>query len=148
MAILSKGDKPDNLNHLILQNLTLPILRSMFEFCCSLFEGRTSFDTGIICRKLCGFLFFFHATVLHSVAYFFFLYRSPSLCLCTVFDAISSKVYEVLWINPSANMFVFEDFNEHHKDWLTYFGGTDRLGKLCNNFFISNEISQMINFPT
>ena len=45
-------------------------------------------------------------------------------------------------------MFVFEDFNDHHKDRLTYFGGTDRLGKLCNNFFISNEISQMINFPT
>ena len=45
-------------------------------------------------------------------------------------------------------MFVFEDFNDHHKDWLTYSGGTDRPGKLCNNFFNLNETSQMINFPT
>ena len=26
----------------------------------------------------------------------------------------------VLSINPSANLFVFGDFNVHHKDWLTY----------------------------
>ena len=30
-------------------------------------------------------------------------------------------VDEVLSINPSANVFVFQDFNVHHKDWLTYF---------------------------
>ena len=55
---------------------------------------------------------------------------------------------KVLSINQSANVFVFGDFNVHHKDWLTYSGGTDRLGKLCYNFSISNDLTQMVNFPT
>ena len=42
-------------------------------------------------------------------------------------------VDDVLSINPSANVFVFGDFNIHHKDWLTYSGGTDGSGKLCYN---------------
>ena len=65
-----------------------------------------------------------------------------------VFDSISSKLDEVLSINPSANVFVFGDFNIHHKDWLTYSGGTDRSGELCYNFSISNDLTQMFNFPT
>ena len=44
-----------------------------------------------------------------------------------------SKIDQVLSINPSANVFVFADFNVHHKDWLTYSGGTDRSGGLCYN---------------
>ena len=90
----------------------------------------------------------FRLALLHSVSYFFFLYRSPSSALCTVFDSISSNRDEVLSINPSANVFVFGDFNVHHKDWLTYPGGTDRLGELCYNFSISNDLTQMVNFPT
>ena len=35
------------------------------------------------------------------------------------------KIDQVLSINPSANVFVFVDFNVHHKDWLTYSGGID-----------------------
>ena len=45
-------------------------------------------------------------------------------------------------------MFVFGDFNVHHKDWLTYSGGTDRPGELFYNISISNELTQMVNFPT
>ena len=41
-----------------------------------------------------------------------------------------SKIDQVLSINPSANVFVFADFNVHHEDWLTYSGGTDRTGEL------------------
>ena len=44
-------------------------------------------------------------------------------------------------------MFSF-DFNVHHKDWLTYSGGTDRSGELCFNFSISNDLTEMVNFPT
>ena len=69
----------------------------------------------------------FRLALLHSVSYFFFLYRSPSSALCTVFDSISSNIDEVLLINPSANVFVFGDFNVHHKNWLNYSGGTDDL---------------------
>ena len=53
----------------------------------------------------------FQIVLLHSVPYFFFLYRSPSSFLCTVFDAISSNIHEVISINPSANVFAFGDFN-------------------------------------
>ena len=84
---------------------------------------------------------------LHSKLYFFFLY-GPPLSLFTVFDSISSNIDEVLSINPSGNVFVFGDFNVHHKDWLTYSGGTDQTGELCYNFSISNDLTQMVNFPT
>ena len=57
-------------------------------------------------------------------------------------------VDEVLLIKPSANVFVFQDFNVHHKDWLTYFDGTDQPGELCYNFSISDDLTQMVNFPT
>ena len=75
--------------------------------------------------------------------YFFSLYRSTS-SLCKVFVAISSTIDEVLWISSSAN--IFENFSPR-KDWLNYSDGTDRLGEICDNF-ISNDLSQMVNFPT
>ena len=90
----------------------------------------------------------FRLALLHSVSYFFFLYRSLSSALCMVFDSVSSNIDEVLSINPSANVFVFGDFNIHHKDWLTYSSGTDRPGELCYNFSISNDLTQIVNFPT
>ena len=40
-------------------------------------------------------------------------------------------------------LYVFGDFNIHHKDWLTYSVGTNRPGELCYNFS-----TQMVNFPT
>ena len=76
----------------------------------------------------------------HSVSYLFFLYWSPSSSLCIVFDSVSSNIDEVLSINPSANVFVFGDFNVHHKDWFTYSGGTDQPGEPCYNFSISNDL--------
>ena len=69
------------------------------------------------------------------------------MSLCSVFHSISSNIDEVLSINPSA-VFVFEDFNVHHKDWLTYSGATHGPSELCYNFSISNDLSQMVNFPT
>ena len=89
----------------------------------------------------------FPLALLHSISYFFFLCGSPSSSLCTVFDSISSNI-EVLSINPSANVFVFGNFNVHYKDWLTYSGGTDRPGKLFYNFSMSNDLTQIVNFPT
>ena len=64
-----------------------------------------------------------------------------------VFDSISFNKDEALSINPSA-VFVFGDFNVHHKDWLTYSGGTDQPGELCCNFSITNDLTQIVNFPT
>ena len=65
-----------------------------------------------------------------------------------MFDSISSNIDEILSINPSANVFVFGDFNVHHKKWLTYSGGTQRPGELCYNFSISNDLAHMVNFST
>ena len=90
----------------------------------------------------------FRLTLLHSVSYFFFLYRSPSSSLCTVFDSISSNIDEALSIILSANVFVFGDLNVHHKNWLTSSGGTDRPGELRYNFSILNDLTQMVNFAT
>ena len=70
------------------------------------------------------------------------------LSLCTVFDAISSDMGEVLLINPSANVFVFGNFNLYRRDWLTYSGSTDRAGELYYNFSNSNNPTRMVNFLT
>ena len=88
----------------------------------------------------------FRLALLHSVSYFFFLYQSPSLSLCMVFDSISSNINDALSVNPSANVFVFRDV--HDKDWLTYSGGTGGSLELCCNFSMSNDPTQMVNFPT
>ena len=66
--------------------------------------------------------------------YLFFLYWSPSLFVCRVFNSIWSNIDEVLSINPSANVFVFGDLDVDHKDCLTYSGGTAWPGELCYNF--------------
>ena len=96
-------------------------------------------------EKLCRFLLMFSIgfTLLNvlllfplSITFFIFVHG---------FDSISCNIDEVLSINPSA-AFVFGDFNVHHKDWLNYSGGTDRLGELCYNFSISNDITQMVTF--
>ena len=57
------------------------------------------------------------------------------LCLCVqFFILISSNIDEVLI---------------HHKDWLTYFDGTDWPGVIINwPQIISNDLTQMVNFPT
>ena len=88
----------------------------------------------------------FWLALLHSVSYFFFLYQSPSSALCTVFDSVSSNIDEVLSINPSAHVFVFGDFNVHHKDWLIYSGGTDRPGELCYNFLSQMTLPRWSTF--
>ena len=83
----------------------------------------------------------FGLALFFSVSYFFFLYRSPFSSLCTVFNSISSDMDEVLSISPSANVFVFGDFNAHHGDWITYSGGTDRPGELCYNSSTSDDMT-------
>ena len=54
----------------------------------------------------------FQMALLHLMSYFFFPYQSPSWSLCSVFDAISCNIHEVLSMNPSANVFVFAWYEE------------------------------------
>ena len=79
----------------------------------------------------------FRMALIHSLSYFFFLYQSPSLSLCKVFDAFLSIVGKVILIKQCPNVFVFGDFNVlTHFNWLIYSGGTGRPGELCYNFSI------------
>ena len=34
------------------------------------------------------------------------------------------------------------------RDWIIYSGGTNRSGELCYNFSITNNLTQMVDFPT
>ena len=77
--------------------------------------------------------FCFLLALLHSVTFFFFLYRSSYSSLCMVFDSIASNIDKVLLINSSANFFVFGDSNIYYEDWLTFSGRSDRPGELCYN---------------
>ena len=71
------------------------------------------------------------------------------LCLYAwFFDSILYNIAKVFSINPSADVFVFGEFNAHHNDCLTDSGGTDRPGELCYNCSISNGLTQMVNVPT
>ena len=72
---------------------------------------------------------YFLLALLDSVSCFFFVWLSP-LSLCMVFDALSSNMNELLSIKPSANVFLLEEFNVHHKDWRAYSGETDRSSEL------------------
>ena len=56
-----------------------------------------------------------------------------------VFYSVSSAIDKILLISSPANVFVFGDFNLHHKDWLTYSGG---LIDLVNSVIIF--LSQII----
>ena len=73
--------------------------------------------------------------------HFFLLYLSSSSLLWTVLDSISSNINEILLISPSANVFAFGEFNANHKDWLTYFGRTDRPGEVCYVSSVSNDLT-------
>ena len=45
-------------------------------------------------------------------------------------------------------MFFFGDFSIYLKDWLTYSVGNNRPSELCYKFGISNDLTQMVYFPT
>ena len=63
-----------------------------------------------------------------------------------VFDPISSNIVEVLSIYPSANVFVFGDFNVRNKDLLTYSGGTDQLRELVIIFLSQMTLLGLLTF--
>ena len=65
--------------------------------------------------------------LLHLLSGICFLYQLPPPFLCTGFDAISSRMDEVLSVNPFADVFFFGDCNNlYHKDWLTFSGWAGR----------------------
>ena len=103
-------------------------------------HGTNLYKTLQILTYVFNWLYFISCTSFFSINHL--------LHLCAVFHSISSNIDKVLSINPSDNVFAFGDSNSHHNDWLTYSGGTDRPGELCYNFSFSNDLTQMVKFPT
>ena len=80
-------------------------------------------------EKLCRLLrMFLTGFTLLIVLLFFPLFPLflLSSSLCMVFNVISSNIDGFFSINPSANVFVFGDFNVYHRFWLAHCGETDR----------------------
>lgn len=59
-----------------------------YTWLCSLCEKVNSFCMWLDSIKICGFLFMFLTVFFFIQSHFFFLYQSPHLPLCNVFDAI------------------------------------------------------------
>ena len=56
------------------------------------------------------------------------------------------KFSTVTW--NSIKKFVFGDFNIHHKDWLIILVEVIDLVNFAIFFFISDDLTQMVTFPT
>ena len=78
--------------------------------------------------------------------YFFLLYWTPSSSLCTVFDTFSCNIDEIFSINPP-NMFVFGVMSII-RTGLPILVEVIHLVSSCYNISISNDLNQMVNFPT
>ena len=115
---------------------------------CRLCERRTSFSMRCISRKLLWILTYVFNWLYFSQCLTSFSSSDHLLCLCAQFFILFHVTNYVLSINPSTNVYVFGGFHVHPKNWLTSSSGTDRPGVLCYNFLISNNLTQMVNFPT
>ena len=110
-----------------------------YAWSCSLREEGTSFYTRLISRKTLRILtYVFDCLYITQCLTSFSSIDHLFLSLCTVFDSFSYNIDEVLSTSPSANMFIFSDFNIQHKDWRTYSGETDIPDELCYDF--SNDL--------
>ena len=90
----------------------------------------------------------FRLALMHSTTYIFFLYRSPSTPSCSVVEAVSSNIDKALSMQPSANIIVCGDFNAHNTDWLVHSHATDAAGLSCHDFAMSQDLTQIVDFPT
>ena len=97
----------------------------------SLCEGRISFTWDVSLEKFADSFLCFQLALYYSASYFFFLYWVPSLSLCKFL-----MLFLGLSINSYDNVFVFEDFDIHHKNKLTYWRWIDRPGELGWNWCI------------
>ena len=82
----------------------------------------------------------FQLALLHSMSYFFFLYCSPSSSLCTVFDSNMNEVSDEILM-----CFFVKALTSIIRTGLRIFV---ELIDLVNSIIISNDLTQMLNFPT
>ena len=137
MAILSKGCK------IYLSLIWKDSSTHMHGLAVYLKEGLSFTQNSSLENSADSYLWFYLA-LLRTVTYFFFLINH----LLHLWAWFLILFDEILLINPSVNVFAFGGFSIHHIDWLTYSGRNDRPGELCYNFSISNDLTEVANFPT
>ena len=71
------------------------------------------------------------------------LLRGTYLSVLLLFYSISTNINKFLSIKPYANVFVFGDFNIHHRDWLSY-----ELINLVNSVIIFLKWSYSDDWPS
>ena len=81
----------------------------------------------------------FRLVLLQPLPYFCFLYQSPRSSSSMVFDSISSIMDDAILISPPVN-------SVHHKDWLTYSGGTNRPSDLVVIFLSQMTLLRELTF--
>ena len=110
---------------------------------------RLPFTQELSLENLSGFLFIFSSGFTTFSVLLLFPLSITFSVFVHGFDFISSKIDEILSINPSANVFVSGNFNVHNTCWLTYAGRTERHSELCykqpSNL---NDLIEIANFPT
>ena len=89
----------------------------------------------------------FRVALLHSTAFIFTLYR-PQDDGCSVIDHIADQIDKIYSDYPSANIHVCGDFNVHHEEWLVHSNKTDPEGRICYDFSIAYELTQIVDKPT
>ena len=62
-------------------------------------------------------------------------------------NSVSQSIDSALTSHPSANIFVFGDFNLNHKEWLNS-NRTDTAGTHVYNFALSQSLHQTVDFVT
>ena len=88
----------------------------------------------------------FRLALLHSTTYLFFLYQSPTPSYSVV-EAVSSNIDKARGIQP-ADIIVCGDFNARNPDWLVHSHTTDAAGLSCHDFAMSQDLTQIVGFPT
>ena len=84
--------------------------------------------------------------LLHSVSYFFFLYRSPSLSLCTIYDTISSNINR---FSQSSHLLIFLCLETLMSIARNVQPIVVEMIELVNSdLIISNDLTQMVHFAT
>ena len=89
----------------------------------------------------------FRLTLRHSVSCFFFLYRSPSSCVRTVYDFISSNIDDVLSMNPErsgGNRSMSLKFFPKSSTWVT---DKFRLFSATLILIVSPKIKKLLILP-
>lgn len=84
-------------------------------------------------------------TLLITVSYYLFLYRSPSFQDCCLLYISCNNIDNALSLHPFYNIFAFGEFNVHHTRLLKH-TVTDLVGIQNINFTITQSLTQVARF--